>query len=228
MGGCPFLFYLTQLFNFSISCIVNGMEKIKTFIEKWKKKRHDSLNFRRRKRHVEMARVKAGASNALVFLLVIFLALFLVLAFFYRLKVMGPSMETTIHSGDSVLVNRICYRISSPKRGDIVAFLPDGNQGAEISVKRVIGLPGETIQIKNGALYINGKVYNSDISNETIDHAGLAENKIKLGKGEYFLLGDNRNDSEDSRYESIGEVKKSELIGKVWLNVTFSNFGLME
>ena len=204
------------------------MEKIKTNIEKWKKKRHDSLNFRRRKRHVELARVKAVAKNALSYLLVIFLALILVLAFFYRVKVLGPSMETTVHSGDSVLVDRIRYKISGPHRGDIVAFLPNGDREAEISIKRVIGLPGEKIQIKNGALYINNKVYNSDISNETINHAGLAENELKLGKGEYFLLGDNRNNSEDSRYESIGKVTRKELIGKVWLNVTFSNFGLME
>lgn len=204
------------------------MEKIKTNIEKWKKRRHDSLNFRRRKRHVELARVKAVAKNALSYLLVIFLALILVLAFFYRVKVLGPSMESTIHSGDSVLVDRIRYKISGPHRGDIVAFLPNGDREAEISIKRVIGLPGEKIQIKNGALYINNKVYNSDISNETINHAGLAENELKLGKGEYFLLGDNRNNSEDSRYESIGKVTRKELIGKVWLNVTFSNFGLME
>ncbi|MDD6578000.1 signal peptidase I [Lachnospiraceae bacterium YH-ros2228] len=204
------------------------MEKIKTNIEKWKKRRHDSLNFRRRKRHVELARVKAVAKNALSYLLVIFLALILVLAFFYRVKVLGPSMETTVHSGDSVLVDRIRYKISGPHRGDIVAFLPNGDREAEISIKRVIGLPGEKIQIKNGALYINNKVYNSDISNETINHAGLAENELKLGKGEYFLLGDNRNNSEDSRYESIGKVTRKELIGKVWLNVTFSNFGLME
>ncbi|MDD5866811.1 MAG: signal peptidase I [Lachnospiraceae bacterium] len=204
------------------------MEKIKTNIEKWKKRRHDSLNFRRRKRHVELARVKAVAKNALSYLLVIFLALILVLAFFYRVKVLGPSMESTVHSGDSVLVDRIRYKISGPHRGDIVAFLPNGDREAEISIKRVIGLPGEKIQIKNGALYINNKVYNSDISNETINHAGLAENELKLGKGEYFLLGDNRNNSEDSRYESIGKVTRKELIGKVWLNVTFSNFGLME
>lgn len=204
------------------------MEKIKTNIEKWKKRRHDSLNFRRRKRHVELARVKAVAKNALSYLLVIFLALILVLAFFYRVKVLGPSMETTVHSGDSVLVDRIRYKISGPHRGDIVAFLPNGDREAEISIKRVIGLPGEKIQIKNGALYINNKVYNSDISNETINHTGLAENELKLGKGEYFLLGDNRNNSEDSRYESIGKVTRKELIGKVWLNVTFSNFGLME
>lgn len=204
------------------------MEKIKTNIEKWKKRRHDSLNFRRRKRHVELARVKAVAKNALSYLLVIFLALILVLAFFYRVKVLGPSMETTVHSGDSVLVDRIRYKLSGPHRGDIVAFLPNGDREAEISIKRVIGLPGEKIQIKNGALYINNKVYNSDISNETINHAGLAENELKLGKGEYFLLGDNRNNSEDSRYESIGKVTRKELIGKVWLNVTFSNFGLME
>lgn len=204
------------------------MEKIKTNIEKWKKRRHDSLNFRRRKRHVELARVKAVAKNALSYLLVIFLALILVLAFFYRVKVLGPSMESTVHSGDSVLVDRIRYKLSGPHRGDIVAFLPNGDREAEISIKRVIGLPGEKIQIKNGALYINNKVYNSDISNETINHAGLAENELKLGKGEYFLLGDNRNNSEDSRYESIGKVTRKELIGKVWLNVTFSNFGLME
>ena len=128
------------------------MEKIKTNIEKWKKKRHDSLNFRRRKRHVELARVKAVAKNALSYLLVIFLALILVLAFFYRVKVLGPSMETTVHSGDSVLVDRIRYKISGPHRGDIVAFLPNGDREAEISIKRVIGLPGEKIQIKNGAL----------------------------------------------------------------------------
>jgi len=204
------------------------MNKLNRFLRNIKKKRENSLNFRRRRRKIDMGRYRSIGLAALVVLAVIFAAYLLIYAFFMQVTVLGQSMVHTIQNRDTVLVDRVSYRLTGPKRGDIIAFQPDGNRNAQYSVKRVIGLPGETIQIKDGAIYINGKVYTEDVTNESISEEGLASQKQKLGKDEYFVLGDNRNNSEDSRYETIGNVSKKEITGKVWFNVTLGNFGLME
>ncbi len=128
----------------------------------------------------------------------------------------GQSMDTTLSGGDSVLINVLAYQLDGPKRGDIVSFKPGGSNSSRSSIKRVIGLPGETIQIKDGMIYIDGDVYLEQKNYPAITNPGMASEPLKLGGDEYFLLGDNRNNSEDSRFADIGLVKADTIEGKVW------------
>ncbi|MBR4026245.1 MAG: signal peptidase I, partial [Lachnospiraceae bacterium] len=118
--------------------------------------------------------------------------------------------------GDQVLINKFVYLVSNPKSGDVVVFLPNGNEKSHYYIRRVIGTPGDVVQIKNGAIYINGELYNEKVSVASMEDAGIASEEIKLGENEYFVLGDNRNNSEDSRYANIGNIKKEYILGKAW------------
>ena len=125
-------------------------------------------------------------------------------------------MNDTLTNEEQILVNRFIYNVSSPKQGDVIAFLPNGNEKSHYYVRRVIACPGDTIQIKEGVVYVNGEAYQEKITVASIEDAGVASEEIKLGDDEYFVLGDNRNNSEDSRLANIGNVKKSYIIGKAW------------
>lgn len=128
----------------------------------------------------------------------------------------GQSMDPTLSGGDVCLVNILAYQVSSPKVGDLVSYKPNGSSSARSDIKRVIAIPGQTIQIKDGLIYINDQVYLEGKDYPAITRAGLAEDPIKLGDGEYFVLGDNRNNSEDSRNPEIGLVTSEMMEGKVW------------
>ena len=123
-------------------------------------------------------------------------------------------MEPTLMEGQVVIVNKIEYYLKSPKRNDVIVYKQSNREHSYYEIKRVIGLPGETVKIKNGIIYINDEVLKEKIKTETIENAGLAEEGIKLDDNEYFVLGDNRNDSEDSRFASVGNVLKNEILGK--------------
>lgn len=156
----------------------------------------------------------------------VLLAFVLVYSVGMKVGVIGVSMEQGLYNGQEVLVNRLVYRFSAPKRGDIVVFLPNGNQNAHYYLKRVIGLPGETIQIIDGYVYINGRFYAEDESYDKIADAGIAETELKLGENEYFVLGDNRNNSEDSRSGNIGAVHKDTIEGKAWFHFACDEDGM--
>ncbi|MCR5790693.1 MAG: signal peptidase I [Lachnospiraceae bacterium] len=142
------------------------------------------------------------------------------LTWFFGLKtnVVGTSMEPTLHHGEQVLLNRVSYQFTSPKRGDVVAFYPNGNTKTHIYIKRVIGLPGERIKIQDGYVYINDSRYFLDTA-EITREAGIAENEIALGVDEYFVLGDNRSNTEDSRSANIGNITSEMIEGRVWLQL---------
>lgn len=131
-----------------------------------------------------------------------------------RIIVNGNSMNPTLSNRDSVWLNKLTYHFQNPKRFDIVVIDSDLN-GGEYIIKRIIGLPGETVQIKDQMVYINGKRLQTDVyGKEPIEDAGTASNSIVLGKNEYFVLGDNRNDSDDSRFPEVGIIKKKRIIGE--------------
>lgn len=144
----------------------------------------------------------------------------------HHTQVEGSSMEESLHDGDEIIVEKISYYFGDPERYDIIVF-PFSED--VYYIKRVIGLPGETIQIKNGKIYIDGVQLWEQYGNEDIEDAGLAKEEIVLGKDEYFVLGDNRNSSVDSRKSEVGVVKKKNIVGKAWLRFyPFSDFGFIE
>ena len=152
-------------------------------------------------------------------LIAVFLAFVIVFSVGMRTSVIGDSMEPVLFNGQEILMNRVVYRLSLPKRGDVVVFLPNGNQNSHYYVKRVVGLPGETIQIKDGNVYINGVLLEEDDSFDKMIEAGIAENELVLASDEFFVLGDNRNSSEDSRSGNVGAVQRDNIIGKAWFHM---------
>ncbi len=135
-----------------------------------------------------------------------------------RISMVGSSMEPAIKRGEYVLLNRVSYQFSSPRRGDVIAFYPNGNTKSHIYIKRVIGLPGEKIRIEDGHVFINDSRYFLD-SAELTPEAGIAANDLELGIDEYFVLGDNRSNTDDSRSANIGNVTSDMIRGKVWFKL---------
>jgi signal peptidase I len=149
----------------------------------------------------------------------ILLAVLLIVFGFEKTQVNGKSMDPVLKDGDVIFVSKIAYIGFKPKRNDVIVYRQDGKEHSYNSVKRVIGLPGEKVQIKDGKVYINDKEYKEINKVDAMISGGVAEDPIELDKGEYFVLGDNRNQSEDSRYSSVGMIKKKEIVGKAWLRL---------
>lgn len=141
-------------------------------------------------------------------------------------KVEGNSMESTLENGDDIIVEKFSYLTNNPERYDIIVFRESESVNY---IKRVIALPGETIQITEGKIYINERAIFDAYGNAKMEDGGIAEKPIKLGQDEYFVLGDNRNASKDSRDKAVGVIKRDQIIGKAWLRVLpFDNFGKLE
>ena len=150
-------------------------------------------------------------------ILVVILFAYVLVYFFGQSRTnIGQSMDVTLQGGDTVLLNVFAYQTGTPKRGDIISFKPNGSTTAHSSIKRIVGLPGETIQIREGMIYIDDQVLLEDGNYPLMTNPGMASEEIKLGSKEYFVLGDNRNNSEDSRFADIGPVKADYIEGKVW------------
>ena len=149
-----------------------------------------------------------------------------VLVFFLGMSthVVGVSMEPTLYNEQQIFINRFLYILSTPKQGDVVVFLPNGNENAHYYVKRVIAVPGDTLRIEDGVMYVNG--LESEWITEKILEPGIAENGLTLENGEYFCMGDNPNNSEDSRSANIGPVNETDIVGKVWLHMKSSSEGI--
>ena len=137
-----------------------------------------------------------------------------------RTMVSGDSMESTLHDGDNLIVDKISYRFRNPKRYEVIVF-PYKYAEDTYYIKRIIGLPGETVQIINGFVFINGLKLDENYGLEVIEDTkyGIAASPIKLGEDEYFVLGDNRNHSADSRETSVGVLKREDLLGRAWVRI---------
>lgn len=146
-----------------------------------------------------------------------------------RTQVQGNSMNDNLIDKENLLVEKLTYHFKDPDRFDIITFYPQGREEEEYYIKRVIGLPGERIQISGNTIYINGKVLEEHYGKEPMTDAGIAEEEIKLGEDEFFVLGDNRNHSMDSRDgEAVGVVKKKNIDGHAVLRIyPFSHFGTL-
>lgn len=191
--------------------------------KKWK------LYFRKKCRSLKTEKVKTAIEWGTEIIVVCILAWMLVSFFGQRVSNAGDSMSPVLKNGDVVLINRIVYDARKPKRGEIIAFRPNGNENAHYCIKRVVGLPGETVQIKDGKIYIDGKVQKKNVYTSDLDFAGIAEKKLTLGETEYFVLGDNSAGSDDSRLADIGNVKHEDIGGKVWFVTNIGkNFGFVK
>lgn len=146
-----------------------------------------------------------------------------------RTIVDGDSMQNTLINRENLLVEKVSYHFKDPERFDVIVFYPYGRDNEEYYIKRVIGLPGETVQIIGSQIYIDGKVLEENYGKDPIDFAGTVEEPQTLGEDEFFVLGDNREVSQDSRYEEVGFVKKKNIEGKAILRIyPFSKFGTFE
>lgn len=136
-----------------------------------------------------------------------------------RTRVSGDSMNPTLQDGDNLIVDKISYRFRDPERYDIIVF-PFKHEENTFYIKRIIGLPGETIQVVDGYVYIDGELLESDIYGaEVMRAANIAAEPITLGEDEYFVLGDNRNHSSDSRDPSVGVLTREDLLGRAWVRI---------
>lgn len=188
-------------------------------------RRHKGLSFYKRRKKISMSLVKEIISWLFSIIMAVFLAFMVVYAVGMSTSMIGVSMEPELTNGQSVLINRYAYLLSSPKAGDVVAFLPNGNKNSHYYIKRVVAVPGDTVQIVGGRLYVNG-VQVLEAAYDKMADAGIAENPIVLGTDEYFVLGDNRNNSEDSRSANIGPAKGKDIIGQVWFHMGSETEGM--
>lgn len=164
--------------------------------------------------------VYVGIVLAITFLIITFVG--------QRTHVSGESMENTLDDGDQLIVDMLTYRFHDPERFDIIVF-PFRYKDNTYYIKRIIGLPGETVQIADGEIYINGEVLEESYGREVMQDAGLAAEPITLGDDEYFVLGDNRNYSSDSRDPSVALIHRKEIIGRAWLRIwPLDSFGILK
>jgi len=167
-----------------------------------------------------MKKVIKEVLSTSLYLLVVLAACYLLVRYVgQRTEVVGSSMETTLSNGDNLIVDKISYRFGEPKRYDIIVF-PYPQDRSQFYIKRVIGMPGERVYIDpKGTIYIDGEALNESYGMESMASAGLAEGEITLGEDEYFVLGDNRNNSSDSRDPSVGNIHKGDILGKAWVRI---------
>lgn len=179
-----------------------------------------------------MNRIMRELLNTAIYLLCVLGAVWLVITFVgQRTEVEGASMENTLHNGDNLIVDKLSYRFHDPERFDIIVF-PFQFQDNTYYIKRIIGLPGETVQIMDdGSIYINGEKLEENYGMEVIkpETIGRAAEPIELEDDEYFVMGDNRNNSSDSRTDMVGNIKRESIIGKAWLRIwPVSDFGVLQ
>lgn len=165
----------------------------------------------------------------LIYIGIVLAVTFLIITFVgQRTHVSGESMENTLDDGDQLIVDKITYRFQDPERFDIIVF-PFHYKENTYYIKRIIGLPGETVQIADGAIYIDGEVLQESYGREVMQDPGIAAEPITLGEDEYFVLGDNRNQSSDSRDPSVGLIHRDEIIGRAWLRIwPLDSFGILK
>lgn len=190
-----------------------------------RRKRRFFKRIRRRKVgfHIDLKKLATIGMWVFKIGVVCLLAFVSVWYFGQQVSTVGDSMKPILGNGDVVLVNRIIYNATTPKRGDIIIFKPKGNENVHYYTKRIIGLPGETVEIMENRVYIDGERLEEEYETTDIDEVGIVTEKVKLAGDEYFVLGDNRASSEDSRNADVGNVKREYIYGKAWFVISFGD-----
>ena len=165
-----------------------------------------------------------------IYLLLVLCAAYLIVTYLgQRTQVSGGSMESTLSNEDHLLVDKISYRFHDPERFDIIVF-PFQYDKETYYIKRIIGMPGETVRIdEEGNIYIDEELLEEDYGREVIENPGRAVEPITLGDDEYFVMGDNRNNSSDSRDPSVGNIHRDDIIGRAFIRIwPLSKFGILK
>lgn len=187
--------------------------------------RHKGLSFYKRKRKMSAGTIREIFSYMFGILVAVFIAGVLVYSVGISTRVIGVSMEPSLYNGQKILINRLAYTLTTPKVGDVVVFLPNGNENSHFYVKRVVAVAGDRVSIQDGRLYVNGTQV-EEAEMDKMAEAGIAANEIVLASDECFVLGDNRNNSEDSRSANIGPVKNKDIVGKAWFHMSSDVTGM--
>lgn len=167
--------------------------------------------------------------STILYIAVVLAVTWLIITFVgQRTQVNGSSMEPTLSDHDNLIVDKISYRFKDPERFDIIVF-PFQYEEDVYYIKRIIGMPGETVFIDlDGTIYIDGEVLQESYGREVMLSPGRAGEPITLGEDEYFVLGDNRNNSSDSRDPSVGNIHRDRIVGKAWVRIwPFHKFGVL-
>ena len=172
------------------------------------------------KEKLEDTRVRNALTWTFQIIVTLAFAALVAIMMFQSVTMQESSMEPTLSVGERFFINRLSYRMSEPERGDLIVFKTNASDEAALHIRRVIGLPGETVQIKDGQIFINGDLYEEGKDFPEMNSGGIAETAVTLQNGEYFVLGDNRNNSEDSRHGDIGLVNKKYIEGKLWFTIS--------
>lgn len=186
--------------------------------------KNKGLSFYKQKKKISSAQIREFFSWLFGIMAAIFIAVVLNVFLGMTTSVVGVSMEPTLYNGQQIFINSFLYLISSPKAGDVIVFLPNGNENAHYYVKRVTAVPGDSVLISDGILYVNGE--ESPWVTEKLVEEGIAANEFTLENGEYFCIGDNPGNSEDSRSANLGPVKETDIIGKVWFRAPYQEEGM--
>ncbi|MDR0964595.1 MAG: signal peptidase I [Clostridium sp.] len=176
--------------------------------------RINGLSFYKRRKKINRSHIKEFLSWFLAIAAAIFFALVLNYFFGLSTNVVGASMEPTLFHEQKVYIDRFSYILGRPKIGDVVVFLPGGNENSHYYCKRIVALPGDKVLIEDGILYVNGQE-STQVTVKIVD-GGIAKNEITLERSEYFCIGDNVNNSEDSRSTNLGPIHFEDIIGRAW------------
>ncbi len=190
--------------------------------------RRKGLNFRKKNKRLNLTLLRSAAVWLAEIAIAVALAGVCVYFFGVRTTVVGQSMAGRLNDGDQVLIDRFIYKVGKPKAGDVIVFLPNGNEKSHYYIKRVVAAGGDTVQIKDGALLVNGEPADEYFSGEVSD-PGVAAEELRMAADECFVMGDNPGGSEDSRLAIIGNVKTDYIIGKAWFKLMpFSEAGFID
>lgn len=167
-----------------------------------------------------MKSIKNDLLQTALYLIIVLLITYIIINFIgQRTIVDGASMEPKLENGDNLIVDKVSYRFKDPKRFDIIVFPYQYKENTHY-IKRIIGMPGEKIFIDDkGNIWVNDEILEESYGKQVMLDAGMASQPILLDKDEYFVLGDNRNHSSDSRDPSVGKIMRDDILGRAWVRI---------